>query len=205
MCEKLFDTTPLSSTTSTTPAEMKSVEAHFNDWLQQRQLKQQESARLIWGRYIRRLRVKARAFFISESMGGRDRDNVAFRAANAMFDASEKQELDPNDKTSDLWKIVLFRAAINIQQKDQAGALSLSVAEILGEAPSARLCIHFAEALEQTIRLRLDDQLRNVLFLRLEGCGNSEIAQRIGKQEAEVEPQLTEIRQRLVAAKESNV
>lgn len=184
---------------------MKSVEVTIEAWIQARQIEQQESARLIWGRYVRRLRVQARAYLISQSMGGRDRDNVAFRIANAMFEASEKQELDPSERTSDLWKILLIRAASHLQRREPTETNRIPLVEILGDTPSAQLCIRFAEELEQTVRSRLDDQLRNVLFLRLEGCVNHEIAKRLGKQEAEVEPQLAEIRQRFAATQESRV
>lgn len=205
MSDNYSDSPPLTPNSSPMPAEMKSVEVVIEAWIQERQIQQNESARLIWGRYVRRLRVQARAYLISQSMGGRDRDNVAFRTANAMFEASEKQELDPNERTSDLWKILLVRAAHHIRAREPSEANSIPLAEILGESPSADLCIRFAEELEQTVRSRLDDQLRNVLFLRLEGCVNREIATRLGKQEAEVEPQLAELCQRFAASPESRV
>ncbi|PQO28569.1 hypothetical protein DTL21_28660 [Bremerella cremea] len=205
MCAKLFDSISRTSYTSPSPAEVKAAEAELEAWIQERQLAQHESSHVIWGRYVRRLRVKARAYLISQSMGGRDQDNLAFRTANAMFDATEKQELDPGERSSDLWKILLARAAREIQQSEQSETVQLSLTEVLGEAPSAQLCIRFAQELEQTIRLSLDDRLRNVLFLRLEGCVSREIAQRLGQQEDEVEPQLAEIRQRLATARDARM
>ena len=163
--------------------------------METRQLNPPEAIPAFWESYVQQLRSFARALLITQTIGGRDQDNVAFEAADAMFKGAVRQETENIDRESDLWKILLIRAARKValqQPHDKQGTL----ATILSDAPSPRVCIHFVEELESIVRSRLDDRLRRVAFLRLECCPNGEIAQRLGQEEDEIEPQLNEIRQR---------
>lgn len=198
MCRELFNNTERDPHYDSSPTELISVEAEFRTWMETRQFTPPESIPTFWESYVQQLRSAARALLITQTMGGRDQDNVAFEAADAMLKGAVRQETENIDHESDLWKILLIRAAGKIAQQQPQDKPS-SLATILADIPSPRVCIHFVEELESVVRSRLDARLRRVAFLRLEGCPNGEIAQRLGQQEAEIEPQLNEIRQRLSA------
>lgn len=195
MCRDFFNNTERGPHSHSSPVELISVEAEFRTWMETRQRTQPDSIPAMWGSYVRQLRSAARALLIAQTIGGRDQDNVAFEAADAMLKGAGRREAGNIHHESDLWKILLVRAARKIANQLPRDKQD-SLAGILADTPSPRLCIYFVEELESIVRSRLDNRLRRVAFLRLEGCPNGEIAQRLGQREAEIEPQLDEIRQR---------
>jgi RNA polymerase sigma factor (sigma-70 family) len=175
-------------------------------WLDRLRGSDPHAAGALWQRLGARLLGIARAHLRGASRRVADEEDVVVRAFAAFVKAVQQGRLPRLDDRDDLWAVLFTfveRAAISqrrqeTRQKRGGGNVrgdSALPAEPAGEEPSAEELVQVRDQVEQLLAALDDDELRQIVLLRLEGHTNAEIAARLGWAVPTIERRLRLIRQ----------
>jgi DNA-directed RNA polymerase specialized sigma24 family protein len=197
---------------------MTTQDGSITGWIGGMKAGDEEAARRVWERYFDRLVQLARDRLRAARRAGADQDeeDVALSALNSVCLGAAGGRFPRLADRNGLWVllvVVAARKAINSardqRRRKRGGGRVLAEADLVagggdGEGPLARvvgreptpeLAALVAESLQ--IRLEgLDDVLRRIALLRLEGYTNGEIAARLGCAERTVIRKVEVIRRR---------
>lgn len=159
----------------------------------------------IWDRFFRRVAGLARKRLGDLPRGARDEEDLALSALNALCDGARNDRFQRLDDRDDLWSlltVITVRKVIDAHRREgrrsEIGAAELEaeldqLAEGAAFAPEG----DYLDVLSLTSRElleNLDDRIREVALLRLQGYSNAEIATRTGRSVPTVERHLRMIR-----------
>ncbi|MEM8710571.1 MAG: ECF-type sigma factor [Planctomycetota bacterium] len=178
------------------------AENSVTSWIRALKGGDDDAAALIWARFFDRVCGLARNRLRDLPTTASDPEDVALSAMNALCRGARDGRFRSLEDRSDLWDVIAMitiRKAIDARRKVHrspdlrgGGAISLdSIAdpESLDSAYVSDRCTTGEELLAL-----LDDELRPVALLRLEGYSNEEIGEHIGRSEPTVRRYLRRIR-----------
>jgi DNA-directed RNA polymerase specialized sigma24 family protein len=132
-----------------------------------------------------------------------DEEDVVLSAVDSFFRAARAGRFPELHDRTGLWPLLVkitARKAINQVKRQQAKKRSSAaeqavpdIAQLVGDEPTPQFAAEVAEQVEQLLGL-LDEELRTVATMKLEGFTNGEIAQRFGVVERSIERKLARIR-----------
>jgi RNA polymerase sigma factor (sigma-70 family) len=186
-------------------------------WLGQLQAGEQAAAQQLWERYFRRLVGLARKKLRGSPRRAADEEDVALSAFDSFCRGLEQGRFPQLDDRNNLWKVLVLitvRKAIDLRQHetrqkrgggkvvgesaldglhgpDDGGA---GIEQVIGAEPTPALAAQMADDLRRLLRMLPNDELRVIARLKLEGCTNAEIADRLDRAEVTVERRLSVIR-----------
>jgi RNA polymerase sigma factor (sigma-70 family) len=174
-------------------------------WLDRLRSSDPNAARELWERLGTRLLGLARAQLRGASRRVADEEDVVVSAFEAFLRAVREGRLPRLDDRDDLWSVLFTfvrRAAIS-QRREQTREKRGGKArgdfappdELVDEEPAAEELMLVRDQLEQLLSALDDDELRQIVLLRLEGHTNPEIAARLGWALPTIERRLRLIRQ----------
>jgi DNA-directed RNA polymerase specialized sigma24 family protein len=157
----------------------------------------------LWNRYFARLAALARVRLTGSPQRDADEEDVALSAFDSFFRAARAGRFpDLHDRTG-LWPLLVkitARKAINQVKRQQAKKRSSAaesavpdMAQLAGDEPTPQFAAEVAEQVERLLAL-LDDDLRTVAVMKLEGFTNAEIADRFKVVERSISRKLARIR-----------
>jgi RNA polymerase sigma factor (sigma-70 family) len=157
----------------------------------------------LWNRYFMRLTALARTRLTGAPQRDADEEDVVLSAFDSFFRAARAGRFPELHDRTGLWPLLVkitARKAINQVKRQQAKKRSSSaeqavpdIAQLVGDEPTPQFAAEVAEQVEQLLGL-LDEELRTVATMKLEGFTNAEIAQRFGVVERSIERKLARIR-----------
>lgn len=157
----------------------------------------------LWNRYFTRLAALARARLTGARRRVADEEDVVLSAFDSFFRAAKAGRFPELHDRNGLWPLLVkitARKAINQVQRQQAQKRSSSAEEavpdltqLVGDEPTPQFAAEVAEQVDQLLG-RLDEGLREVALMKLEGFTNAEIANRLGVVERSIERKLARIR-----------
>jgi RNA polymerase sigma factor (sigma-70 family) len=157
----------------------------------------------LWNRYFTRLAALARARLTGARRRVADEEDVVLSAFDSFFRAAKAGRFPELHDRTGLWPLLVkitARKAINQVQRQQAKKRASSAEEVVpditqlvGNEPTPQFAAEVAEQVDHLLG-RLDDGLREVALLKLEGFTNAEIAARLGVVERSIERKLARIR-----------
>ncbi|MCC6492607.1 MAG: RNA polymerase subunit sigma-70 [Pirellulales bacterium] len=172
-------------------------------WLQLAADDDSTAQQQLWNRYFARLAALARARITGAPQRVADEEDVVLSAFNSFFSGARAGRFPELHDRTGLWPLLVkitARKAINQVKRQQAKKRSSSaqeavcdMAQLVGSEPTPQFAMEVAEKVERLLR-PLDDQLRTVAVMKLEGFSNAEIADRLGVVERSVERKLARIR-----------
>lgn len=173
-------------------------------WLQQLTAEDDSAAQeKLWTRYFVRLAALARTRLTGAPQRDADEEDVVLSAFDSFFRAARAGRFPELHDRTGLWPLLVkitARKAINQVKRQQAKKRSSAaeqavpdIAQLVGAEPTPQFAAEVAEQVEQLLGL-LDEELRTVATMKLEGFTNTEIAQRIGVVERSIERKLARIR-----------
>lgn len=173
-------------------------------WLQQLTAEDDSAAQeKLWTRYFARLAGLARTRLTGAPQRDADEEDVVLSAFDSFFRAARAGRFPELHDRTGLWPLLVkitARKAINQVKRQQAKKRSSAaeqaapdIAQLVGDEPTPQFAAEVAEQVEQLLGL-LDDELRTVATMKLEGFTNGEIAQRFGVVERSIERKLARIR-----------
>lgn len=167
----------------------------------------EEAAQRIWEHFFDRLCQLARHKVGRTSRRARDEEDLALSAFDALFRGAREGRFRKLDSSDDLWMLlaqITTNKAIShwrhaTRRKEVGESMRPEEWERKALAPvlEGQPTEEFLETLSLTAREfleRLDGTTRQVAMLRLEGHGNAEMAERIGRSVRSVERYLFVIR-----------
>ena len=167
----------------------------------------------LWNRYFARLAALARTRLTGAPQRDADEEDVVLSAFNSFFCAARAGRFPELYDRTGLWPLLVkitARKAINQVKRQQAKKRSSAaeeavpdIAHLVGDEPTPQFAAEVAEQVERLLAL-LDEDLRTVAVMKLEGFTNAEIAERFGIVERSVERKLARIRIEWDAAAESD-
>jgi DNA-directed RNA polymerase specialized sigma24 family protein len=141
-----------------------------------------------------------------------DEEDVVLSAFDSFFRAARAGRFPELHDRTGLWPLLVkitARKAINQVKRQQAKKRSSSaeqavpdIAQLVGDEPTPQFAAEVAEQVERLLGL-LDEELRTIATMKLEGYSNAEIAQRFGVVERSIERKLARIRVEWDAAADS--
>jgi DNA-directed RNA polymerase specialized sigma24 family protein len=157
----------------------------------------------LWNRYFARLTALARARLTGAPQRDADEEDVVLSAFNSFLCGARAGRFpDLRDRTN-LWPLLVkitARKAINQVKRQGAKKRShaaeeavADIAQVVGDEPTPQFAVEVAEQVDRLLAL-LDDNLRRVAQLKLEGFKNAEIAEQFGVVERSIERKLARIR-----------
>ncbi|MFG0318566.1 MAG: ECF-type sigma factor [Planctomycetota bacterium JB042] len=182
-------------------------ERSVTQWIRALKGGDDDAASRIWERFFGRVVLLARKRLGDLPRGARDEEDFALSAMNALCEGARHDRFRKLEDRGDLWSLlamITIRKVIDARRRDgRRGEVSVAEAEVeldrlaAGEpidgAGTATyvdgLCVTSREMLES-----LDDRVRDVALLRLEGHSNEEIAARTGRSISTVERHLRMVR-----------
>ncbi len=175
-------------------------------WLNRLHSSDPRAAQALWERLASRLLGLAQQQMRGTSRRVADEEDVVVRAFAAFLRAVQQGRLPRLDDRDDLWAVLFTfvqRAAVS-QRREQTrqkrgggevrGDSALS-GEPVDDEPSVEDLAAVRDQLEQLLAALDDDELREIVLLRLEGHTNAEIAGQLGWAVPTIERRLRLIRQ----------
>lgn len=169
----------------------------------------------LWNRYFRRLAGLARKLLRGAPQRADDEEDVVINAMDSFFRGAEAGRFPDLCDRTDLWPLLVkitAHKAYNQLEKQRAqkrggghvrgesvfldgGADSntAGLEQIVGDGPTPEFAAQVTEQCERLLE-RLDESLRPIAAMKLEGFSNGEIAARLGVVERTVERRLNLIR-----------
>jgi RNA polymerase sigma factor (sigma-70 family) len=186
-------------------------------WVAQLRAGNRAGAQQLWERYFSRLVSLARGKLRGLRRGAADEEDVALSAFDSFYRGVERGRFPRLDDRNNLWELLVLitvRKAIDLRKRetrqkrgggkvvgesaldgplgsDEGGA---GIEQVVGAEPTPALAAQVADQMKRLLGLLPTDQVRSVAVLKLEGCTNAEIAERLGCAEATVERRLSLIR-----------
>jgi DNA-directed RNA polymerase specialized sigma24 family protein len=183
-----------------------------SDWIAQLKLGDQQAAYRLWKRFFGQLRAIARAKLGAFPRAGRDDEDLALSALNALFLGAKSGQFEQFETREDFWQlalVILSRKASNLRRairarreivvtdlmsscgmEDKSTIMEYAVQALSTETGIESLGIHCEELLAS-----VDDRLRRVALLKLAGLSNEEIAASVDRSVKSVERYLQQIRE----------
>ena len=181
---------------------MSSQEGSITEWIGGLKAGDEEAAQRVWERYFDRLVQLARDRLRAARRAGADQDgeDVALSALNSVCLGAAGGRFPRLADRNGLWVLLVViaaRKAINSardqRRRKRGGGRVLAetdladvgadgeapLARVVGREPTPELAALVAESLQARLE-GLDDVLRRIALLRLEGYTNGEIAARLG-------------------------
>ena len=159
-----------------------------------------EAAQKLWDAYFQRLVGLARARLRNTSRRATNEEDVALSAFDSFYRRAEQGRFPRLFDRNDLWQLLLMitvRKAIDLMQYERRrgggrGKALTDMSELNGrevehltsvfgpsDEPSPEAVVIFQELTERLLGL-LDDKLRTVARMKLDGYNNREIAETLG-------------------------
>lgn len=171
-------------------------------WLRQLETDDSDAQQHIWNRYFSRLTALARTR-LAAARREADEEDVALSVFDSFFRAARAGRFpDLRDRTG-LWPLLVTitaRKAVNQLKRQHAKKRSIAaeeaqadISQLVAAEPTPQFAAEIAEQVDVLLG-RLDDDLRNVAMMKLEGYSNAEIAQRLGVVERSISRKLARIR-----------
>jgi RNA polymerase sigma factor (sigma-70 family) len=194
-------------------SESMSSSGNVTWWFRQLKVGDREGVQDLWERYYRRLVALAHQKL--HGLPGREvaAEDVALSAFDSFIRGAEQGRFPRLEDRDDLWQILVMittRKAIDLQahehrskrdcrrlQADSDGDAEDSgslLRGLIGREPDPAFAAQVAEELERLLRRLPDDDLRQIVLRKLEGCTNEEIASRCAVARATVERRLGRVR-----------
>lgn len=155
----------------------------------------------IWQRYYQRLVGLARRVLESSPRAAMDEEDVALSAVKSFCAGAAGGRFPRLNDRDDLWKLLMtitVRKAYKVRRKDGRAAAPLApevMQDVFADDQAGRgFTVTFSDELRRLLDLLGDDQLRQIVQLKLEGYTNKEIAQRFDRHETFAERKLRLIR-----------
>lgn len=186
---------------------MEELDQSVTEWIRRLKGGDEEAATRIWERFFSRLCGLANHRLGNQARGVVDDEDLALSALNALCDGAKNDRFPRLENRGDLWSLlamITIRKVINARAKEgRRGEIAESALEaeldqmaqgkpIQGTAGESYMDVLSAtsrELLEQ-----LDEKLRKVAMLRLQGHTHQEIASEIGRSIPTVERNLRMVR-----------
>jgi RNA polymerase sigma factor (sigma-70 family) len=179
-------------------------------WFRQLEEGDRQAVQRLWERYYRRLVGLARKKCVGLPLRAANEEDVALSAFDSFIRGVEQGRFPRLEDRDDLWQILAMittRKAIDLKNyaererrdwrleapDDSDGAL---LRGLIGREPDPAFAAQVAEELERLLGLLPDDELRQIVLLKLEGCTNEEIAARLDLLLKSVERRLSRVRKR---------
>lgn len=162
----------------------------------------------LWDRYFTRLAALARTKLADLPPSARDDEDLALSAMNSFFMRAERGGFPRLHDRTDLWQllatitvrktIALRRQARTLKrgggQANDYGCYEEILREVAANEPGPDMLAAINEECQRLMDA-LDEELRPVARMRLEGYTNREIAEALGRVQRTVERKLDRIRQ----------
>jgi DNA-directed RNA polymerase specialized sigma24 family protein len=167
------------------------------------------AAQPLWDVYFTRIVALARAKLRGAARRSADEEDVALSAFDSFCRRAEQGQFPRLDDRGDLWQLLFVltvRKAVDLVRYEgravRGGGRLLNLADLsgvdvdgaLGPEASPALAAQMADELERLAARLTDESLRNVMFWKMDGWTNREIAWRLGCTEKTVERKLRSIR-----------
>lgn len=184
-------------------------------WIGKLKAGDDEAAAKVWDQFFHRVRALAEKKLGTLPRRAYDADDLALSAINALCIGAREERFRQLETGRDLWQLLALitaRKAANVWQKQarikevgesvldgHAGGSVQGMARVPAGGPDDLL-----DAIDDTcveLFRRLDDRLRRVALLRLQGYSNDEIAAQIGRSVKSVERYLKLVRDRWEAGR----
>jgi RNA polymerase sigma factor (sigma-70 family) len=173
-------------------------------WLQQAATQGDAAAQQkLWNRYFSRLTALARTRLTGAPQRDADEEDVVVSVFDSFFRAARAGRFpDLHDRTG-LWPLLVkitARKAINQVKRQHAKKRTSAaveavpdLAQLAGDEPSPEFAAEVAEQVQRLLD-QLDEELRTIAVMKLEGYTNAEIGERFGIVERSVARKLARIR-----------
>ncbi|MHC2069423.1 ECF-type sigma factor [Bremerella sp. T1] len=180
------------------PSDAERDASCLKDWMKWLQSEMQESEEVLWNRYFRYLRAKARGNLLATH--SHRPSGIEQFAVNCLFVGTRESRFPSWSEKGDLWKPLLWQAAQHVLESDRGihghTPHNVRFRECLGLEPSAQIVQAFAKLL--VLRLSHLPDARTLLVARLflEGTSSQQIGEILNLSSREVAEQLEQIRLR---------
>jgi DNA-directed RNA polymerase specialized sigma24 family protein len=187
-------------------------------WLTQLAEGDELAAQRIWERYHERLLHLARKKLRRSRRRAADEEDAVLSAFHGFCRGAASGRFPQLADRDDLWKVLMTltarKAASHLRRelaakrgggkvrgnsvfkKDDSTTGTGGIDQVLGEAPTPEFAVLVTEECEHRLDELGDESLRRIALLKLEGCGNQEIAEELGCGLRTVERKLKRIRAR---------
>jgi DNA-directed RNA polymerase specialized sigma24 family protein len=173
-------------------------------WLDGLRAGDEQAAQRLWEAYFQRLVGLARARLASRPRGPVDEEDVALNAFDTFCRGVQEGRFPRLADRHDLWQVLVMltaRKAVDAARRERAAKRGGQAAaddgrlmeELIGPEPTPSFAAGVADELRRLLDM-LDDDLRPVALLKLEGLTNPEIARQLNRSRATVERKLKLIR-----------
>lgn len=184
-------------------------------WIRGLSTGDQQSAEAIWRTYFDKLVRFARQRIDSGSRRQADEEDIALSAMHSFYRGVKAGRYENLVGRDELWRLLVTIAAHKVsRQRRKDGTLkrgggrlrgesvfmqgdstgdSSGIGQVLGNAPTPELAVIVAESCRQMLN-ELDESLRQIALLKLEGFTNDEISDRLECSTRSVERKLNRIR-----------
>jgi DNA-directed RNA polymerase specialized sigma24 family protein len=173
-------------------------------WLQQLATDDDPAAQQqLWDRYFARLAALARTRLTGAPQRDADEEDVVLSVFDSFFRAARAGRFPELHDRTGLWPLLVkitARKAVNQVKRQLAKKRSSAaeeavpdIAQLVGAEPTPQFAAEVAEQVDRLLAL-LDEELRTVAVLKLEGFTNGEIAAKFGVVERSIERKLARIR-----------
>ena len=185
-----------------------SSEQSVTNWLHAMQAGDQEALRQLWNRYFHRMVGLAKRKLGHSPRGPADEEDVALSAFDSFCQGIEKGRIAGLQGRDDLWRILVVitvRKALRLvhhegREKRGGGQVPQTDDEILsgliGREASPAVAAAMNEECARLLDLLLDEKLRRLVLLKLEGHTNVECATLLGRTRVTVQRMLALIQQK---------
>jgi RNA polymerase sigma factor (sigma-70 family) len=157
----------------------------------------------LWNRYFAQLAALARTRLTGAPQRDADEEDVVLSAFDSFFRAARAGRFPQLHDRTGLWPLLVTitaRKAINQVKRQQAKKRSNAaeeavpdVAQLVGDEPTPQFAAEVAEQVDRLLA-QLDEDLRTVAVMKLEGFTNAEIAAHFGVAERSIDRKLARIR-----------
>lgn len=187
-------------------------------WISKLKARDARAIEVIWQEYFETLVVRARTKLGASGCREQDGEDVALSAMYSFVRGAERGRFPQLNDRNDLWRILLTitarkagrRRRKQFAAKRGGGAVrgesvfikasdlesSGGIGEVLGEEPSPELAVEIADNCRNLMSQLGDSALEQIVLLKLEGCTNVEIADRVGCTTRTIERKLERIREK---------
>lgn len=169
-------------------------------WLEGVKAGDEEAARQLWQRYYMRLVALARRILEDAPRRGADEEDVALSALKSFCWRAAAGRFPRLHDRDDLWKLLMtmtVRKAIDVRRTEARAAgveIPDDLLDRLSAEPDPEVATVFADQLRHLFDLLDDDQLKEIVVMKLEGHTNNEIAHRFNRHVTFTERKLQLIR-----------